>query len=301
VGGNLHELRDTAINQLGLITRDQALVHGFTDHAIWTRVWRGDWTPLHAGVFTMDVSPPRWEARVLASIFACGAPAAASHRTASVLYGLDGVSGSMIELTVKFGGLPIPRDAIVHRTRRRLEPTMRAGIPVVPIERTLLDLASQLPAITLEKAVMSAIRKGLTTPDLIAVTLSEQGGRGVRGTKKLKRVLLLTDDGITGAPSEVDAFSLIRDAPIPQPILQHPIRLPDDSNAYPDFAWPPRMKIVEIDGMDGHGSADQLHADLKRQNQLMQLGWELRRFSARSLQREPESVIREIVKFVNDV
>jgi hypothetical protein len=178
---------------------------------------------------------------------------------------------------------------------------MRAGIPVVPIERTLLDLASQLPAITLEKAVMSAIRKGLTTPDLIAVTLSEQGGRGVRGTKKLKRVLLLTDDGITGAPSEVDAFSLIRDAPIPQPILQHPIRLPDDSNAYPDFAWPPRMKIVEIDGMDGHGSADQLHADLKRQNQLMQLGWELRRFSARSLQREPESVIREIVKFVNDV
>ncbi|MCZ6568453.1 MAG: DUF559 domain-containing protein [Actinobacteria bacterium] len=59
------------------------------------------------------------------------------------------------------------------------------------------------------------------------------------------------------------------------------------------------MKIVEIDGLDNHSSSDLLHNDLLRQNMLMELGWQMRRFSARQVRRNPRSVREEIVRFIN--
>jgi very-short-patch-repair endonuclease len=92
---------------------------------------------------------------------------------------------------------------------------------------------------------------------------------------------------------------LIRSAPVSAPVAQLRILLPDGSNAYPDFCWPDAMKIVEVDGLHAHSSADRLHNDLQRQNMLMELGWELRRFSARRVRRNPQSVHDEIVRFID--
>ena len=61
------------------------------------------------------------------------------------------------------------------------------------------------------------------------------------------------------------------------------------------------MKIVEVDGLDAHWTQEQLQADLVRQNQLMQLGWQIRRFSARQVRRDPQGVLEQIIDFVNDV
>jgi very-short-patch-repair endonuclease len=59
------------------------------------------------------------------------------------------------------------------------------------------------------------------------------------------------------------------------------------------------MRIVEVDGLGVHSTADQLHNDLVRQNALMAMGWEVRRFSARAVRRDPQGVIAEIVAFIN--
>jgi very-short-patch-repair endonuclease len=163
----------------------------------------------------------------------------------------------------------------------------------------LQDLAGIMPTAVLEKAYMSALHRGYTTADRMVEQLSTQGGRGVKGTRKLRRVIPLAEEGRTGSGAEVELRQLIRRAPVPAPVHQLRIRLPTASNAYPDFSWPDRMRIVEVDGFDSHSSPEQLNADLMRQNMLMDLGWEIRRFTGRRIRRDPGGVVAEITQFVN--
>jgi very-short-patch-repair endonuclease len=65
-----------------------------------------------------------------------------------------------------------------------------------------------------------------------------------------------------------------------------------------DFAWPRYRKGVEIDGLDAHGSARALEKDLVRQNLLFQIHWQLRRYAARTLRRNPQNVIESISQFL---
>jgi very-short-patch-repair endonuclease len=114
----------------------------------------------------------------------------------------------------------------------------------------------------------------------------------------MRRVLSLIEDGVTGSPSEVDLIELMRSAPIPIPACQFEVQFPEGDHAFPDFAWPDRGKCIEVDGFDAHGTPEALERDLIRQNRLLDLGWELRRFSARRIRRDPVGVIDEIVRFV---
>ena len=283
----------------GLIDRGTLLRHGATDDIIKTMLATGRWIRVQWGVYYLDTVERGWVGRVRSAAFAAGPHSLASHRTAAILWQLDGIRGRIVELTVPYENRAVPSGAIVHRTRRVLPATVVKRVPTTTVERTLLDLAGCVPEPVLEKSLQSALRMRLTSPDAIGFLLSEQGGPGVRGTRTLQRVLEMADDGITGSPAEVETVRLVRSAPVPTPVLQHRIRLPDGTSAYPDFSWPDRLKIVEVDGFGAHSSADSLHNDLIRQNMLMELGWEIRRFSARQVRREPRLMIDEIVRFVN--
>lgn len=272
---------------------------GATDHLIRHGLTSGRWTEVHPGVYYLNVTPITWRTEVLAAVLAAGPDALASHRTAAVLYGLDGIYGKIIELTVPWTELPVPNGVIVHRTRRQLPKSVIDRIRVTTAERMLMDLASVVGDRTLEKATASAIHKGIVTFASMDQAIAVYGGRGVVGTKRMRRVLRLVDQDRSGSPSEVDVVRLVREAPVPHPICQLRIELPSGSNAYPDYTWPDRMRIVEIDGFDSHSTPDQQEHDLDRQNQLMELGWEIRRFSARQVRRDPAGFVRELVRFVN--
>jgi len=276
-----------------------ALALGVTDHEISWRLVAGRLEEMHPGVYYLNSTDATWKTEVLAAVLAAGPHSVVSHRCAAVLWGLEGVIGRMIEMTVPFNDSPAPKGALVHRTRRVIECRMVEGIPVSTPERTVLDLAWSLPERTLEKVVASVIRKRLATVDSIAITIARLGGRGVRGTRKARRVLRLVECDSTGSVSEVDMSQLIRDAPIPVPIQQLRIPLPTGGNAYPDFAWPDRRRIVEVDGFDAHGTPEQLQHDLARQNQLLDMGWEIRRFTASDVRRNAATVIAEVIRFVN--
>ena len=292
-------IRTIAGQQHGLIHRPCLLDIGATDHYIKRELRSGRWSEMHPGVYYLNVTPITWKTEVLAAVFAAGDGALASHRTAAVLLDLDGVSTRVIEVCMPHSDRPIPAGVILHRTRRRLPVVTVDAIPVTEPARTLLDLAAMLPGPILEKTLTSAVRLKLVTLDDVDQAIGTYGGRGVKGTRRLRRVLRTVDGDITGSPSEVDANQLIREAPIPQPVLQLRIALPDGANAYPDFSWPDRMRIVEIDGLGAHWTEDQLQHDLLRQNQLMALGWDIRRFTARQLRRDPQGVIEEVTSFVN--
>lgn len=291
-------IQNLASDQRFLITRNEICDLGGSPHLIENRVNGGSWIRVHPGVYQVDRRPLDWEARLQAAVLACGPNALVSHRAALILWGLDGISSALIELTVPYDSRPIPNGVIVHRTRRQQEYVETRGIAVTTIERTLLDCSAQLPAIVVGKALDSAIRKGLTDVDRCYDLLVAKGGRGVKGTRRFRRVLMeRIHDISTGSGSEFELLYHMQMALLPRPELQHEL-LVDGERRVPDFYWPALGKAVEVDGVDAHSSADSLDDDLVRQNRLMDLGIEIRRFSARRVRRQPDLVVSEIRKFL---
>jgi hypothetical protein len=173
-------------------------------------------------------------------------------------------------------------------------------MPVTTIERTLLDCCSVLRPLTASKAFESAFRKRLTTVDRMYDFLKTEGGRGVKGTRMARRILNdRRDDTSTGSGAEMEALYPMRRAGIPEPELQHEFVTAGGEVIRPDYYWPWPSKAVEVDGIDAHDSADKLDHDLQRHNKLMDLGVELRRFSARYIRRHPDKFVEEVRRFLD--
>jgi very-short-patch-repair endonuclease len=240
-----------------------------------------------------------WTDRLFAAVLAGGPDTLVSHRAALVVWGMDGVRSAPVEVTVPYSNRPIPQEVIVHRTRRAMSSRDVEGLPVTDPERTLLDVSSLLPPLVVAKALESSIRRNLTTVDSILEEISTKGGRGVRGSKKLKRLLAERQlDTPTGSGSETELIYHLRRGGVREPELQYELFTRVGDRVLPDFYWPALGKAVEVDGLDAHSSAQALESDLARQNSLLEMGIELRRFSARRVRRNPGQVVEEIRRFL---
>lgn len=297
VDGQVHQL---ASKQRFLITRSQVLTLGGSDAGINRRVSSGQWQMVQPGIYQVDQRPAGWKDMLLSAVLAAGDGALASHRAALILWELDGISSAPIEITAPYSHSPVPSGTIVHRTRRPAEADSIAGIPVTTIERTLLDISSVLWPLAVTKAFESAFRRRLTTVDLMFAFLKAQGGRGVKGTRMVRRILNSRRyDTATDSGAETEALYLMRRAGLPEPILQHLVTTLDGERFRLDFFWALLRKAIEIDGLDAHDSADKLDNDLRRQNKLMDMGIELRRFSARRIRQHPDEFIAEVRRFLD--
>lgn len=293
------QVQDLAKAQRSLVTRPQVLALGGSDAGIHRRVQSGQWRLVQPGVYQIDHRRAEWEDRLMGAVLAAGDGALASHRAALILWDLDGISSGPIEVTAPYTHGPVPDNTIVYRTRRPPRATSIKGILVTTIERTLLDCCGVLKPLPATKAFESAFRKRLTTVDRMYVLLKEKGGRGVKGTKLARRILNnRRDDTSTGSGSETEALYLMRNGGIPEPVLQRRFTTLDGDRIRPDFYWPLLNKAIEVDGVDAHDSADKLDRDLRRQNKMLDLGVELRRFSARRVRRHPKAFVEEVRRFL---
>jgi very-short-patch-repair endonuclease len=281
------------------VTRADVLALGGTDSLIHRRIQSGQWQQRQAGVYQIDRRPQSWEEKLWSAVLAGGEGSLVSHRTALLFWNLDGISSAPLEITTRFGTKPMPDGVLVHRTRRVRDQDTVAGLPVTNIPRTLLDCAGMLPPIVLTKAVDSAVRSDVASLDELANFVEQRGGRGVKGTRRMRGVLaLFGQDHGTGSPAESEAYFHIRHSSLPRPILQREFFTLTGRRAIPDFYWAEFNKAVEVDGLDAHRSADALDDDLQRQNELLELGIELRRFSARQVRQDPKGFIAELDRFL---
>jgi len=291
-------LLEVVSGQRYLITRDEVLDLGGSDKTIETRLRSGRWQRIHAGVYQVDRRPLDWESKLQAAVLASGPDARASHRAALVVWGLDGLRSAPLEVTMPFGNLAVPEGVIVHRSRRPTGVKACRGIRVSGPERALLEACVYLPPLIIGKALDSAMRLSLTSLDRMWLMLANEGGRGVKGTRRMRGVLReRVHDTATGSGSEFELLYHMQRALLPRPELGYEL-FPQGERRLPDFVWPDLGKAVEVDGVDAHSSSDRLDDDLVRQNQLMDLGLELRRFSARRVRRDPGGVVEEIRRFL---
>jgi very-short-patch-repair endonuclease len=117
--------------------------------------------------------------------------------------------------------------------------------------------------------------------------------------KKLKRVMAdRSSDTPTDSGSETELIFYLRQAGVLEPELQYELFTRAGERVRPDFYWPPLGKAVEVDGIDAHMTPEALERDLARQNALLEMGVELRRFSARIVRRNLHQVVEEIRRFL---
>jgi very-short-patch-repair endonuclease len=63
-----------------------------------------------------------------------------------------------------------------------------------------------------------------------------------------------------------------------------------------DFGFPPRLFVVETDGLESHKTKEQQQADLNRQNRISDAGYHFRRFTHADVTRRPAYVCRETLR-----
>lgn len=288
--------QELAQSQFGLVTCGQAVAKGMSRWTVNDRVAARRWRPVFPGVYVIGVTDPSWEQKLLAACLFAGPRAVASHRAAGILWNLDGLVRAPVEITVPHHEEASLRGVAVHRSRKldERDVTHRGPIPVTSVERTLIDLGRYLEARETEKALESALRQRMTTPQSVWNYVENRGGR-IPGCRLLRGIMLARGDAKpAGSGGEVEFLRLLRRAGIPQPVRQFQLRLSNGRTAFLDFAWPDLKLGMEYDGYDSHGGRLAHAADLERQNAIISLGWTLLRYSGRRVRRDPAAVVREV-------
>jgi very-short-patch-repair endonuclease len=273
-----------ARGQQALITRAQLLDVGHTDDAIRHRVRKGWLRRLYRGVYLVGALETAYS-QPMGAVLAYGEGALLSHDAAAALWGVRAAPATTMHVTVA-GRDVRSRDGIRAHVVRALDPAdvrRRHGIPVTSPARTLLDLATMLPARELDRAVNEARVHRLVTDD----SLNEQfkrypTHRGVSALKAASR----PDPAFTRSEAERRLLELIRAARLPQPetnvrVVGHEV----------DLLWRAERLVVEVDGYAFHSSRVAFERDRRRDAELGVHDYRVLRVTWRQIAEEPEALI----------
>lgn len=235
---------------------------------------------------------------MMAVALAAGPEAVISHRSAAALWGLNGFDPpTTIEVTVPWRRQPEVK-ARVHRARdyELVERTVRDGIPVTGLARTVLDLCAveRNPQIPLR--ALDAVRRRphrLPWSDLrrCLVLHARRGRRGIT----MFRSLLERRNGMEPPDGKLArlVFDLLVDAGLPAPECEYEVAT-GGRKYHLDMAYGPEKIDLECDGRDTHLNEEAFEADPVRDNTLELDGWLILHFTWQRLQRDPAGIVAEV-------
>ncbi len=220
----------------------------------------------------------------------------ASHESAASLFDLP-VEKSRVEVTILWPRSVELAGVAVHRSRR-LEAidTMRVrGIPATSVARTVIDLASVLPTRTLEDVVDHVLARRLIPISYLGARL-EALRPGRDGAAALATLLQKRPTGRRPRQSDAERtlLSALREAGVPLPGTQVPIRLPKGGWVYPDFCYEEEKLIVEVDSYVHHSSLTDWESDHVRTQDLVALQWRVLPVTASEIARCPAAVAAKV-------
>lgn len=208
----------------------------------------------------------------MAAVLACRAGAALSHGSAAELWGFGGEQHGPIDVSV-----PAQRRSHMRgiRVRRRTASVMSGvvvhdNIPVTSPLHTLIDQATQLRPMQLERAVNEADKLDLVSADTLRASLKDH--RGQPGVRPLLKLLDPLAFRLSDSELEQRMRPLAQAAGLPLPETKAWV------NGYEvDFYWPELGIIVEADGLRYHRTASQQRRGLERDQAHLAAGmWPLR-------------------------
>lgn len=285
-----------AVRQHGNFTLVQVLDAGASRRQIEHRLAVGRWLRTGPSGYRLNGVPVTWHSKLMEACLA--GPAVASHRSAAVLWGLDGFRPGMPEVTIPRGSRLRRCDLRVHESTQfddRLGQTVRTGIPVTGIARTLLDLAAVLGFERTLLAIDDARRRRLVSWSDLFEVLVRHSRQGRNGAGVLRALL----EAKYGEPIVPDSRfermveRLLLDAGLRAPVLQHEVWDGDEFVARIDLAYPEALVAIELDGR--HHITDQsFERDPVRRNRLTALGWSILTYTWRFYVDHPDRLCREV-------
>jgi predicted transcriptional regulator of viral defense system len=274
-------LARVAADQRGIVRRIDAARVGVTDRDVDRLVEFGLLVVLHPGVYRHAAVAFDETARLLASVWAAGRAAVASHRSAARLWELRDVPRWRPEVTVPGRTRKPVSKVTVHRTDR-LEPldvTAAHGVPVTTVARTLLDLGAVTDVPVVRQATQDAVIRNLVMPEDLLCVLERVGRRGRRGTAALREVVETSSlDARLESRLEQELFEVLLRCEVPPPSPQFELPCVDGRRVRLDFAWPGQRVAVEADGRRWHATTADFERDRARANSITASGWALYRF-----------------------
>lgn len=225
-------------------------------------------------VFRMPGVPRTFLTRAMGAVLSCKGLAFVSHRSAAYLHGFESVLEPLaVEITVPRHLRPRCRTGLrVHESLAfdLTEPTIRHGIPVTGVARTILDCAPmfQQPVRLLDDALR---RRVVTWEELWSAYLAHNvRGRSIRPF----RDALLERDGNTPPGGEFARrmADMLVAAGLPNPVFEHRVVV-DGHEYYLDIAWPSRMVCLECNDAGSHHTAKAFRRDPMKRNRCQQAGW----------------------------
>jgi len=218
----------------------------------------------------------------MAAVLACGPGAVLSHGSAAVHWDLLRPLKGPIDVTVPTQSGRKPRRFVrIHRcasigqapfqtigAKKRLAPlvTVRKGIPVTTVPRTLEDL-----------------RRSDLRPSLVR--------RAIRQAEFLQMPLGEIDTDGTRSDLERDFLRLCRRHRLPPPVVNAPI-----GRLTVDFLWREERLIAETDSYATHGGQSAFEDDKARDLYLRRLAYRVHRFSERQIELEPAAVADDVAR-----
>jgi very-short-patch-repair endonuclease len=299
------------LSQQGVATRAQLAAAGLTRRALERALSDGRLRRERTGLYVRSDRParglhllsggrcdPGYLAEVRAAVLTMGSEAAASRRTAAVLWGFDMfVEPSVVELDVHPSRSRAERRGLDVRRRAPRDVEERSVLGTSPLRvtgplRTVLDIAGARPLTEAVVVADSALRTGrVTLDDLQAAAALRARAASAEQVRRVVRWV----DARSGSVLE----SLLRVL-----LAQHGILVPrtqfvvlDGDGSFVgrvDFAWPVERLIVETDGRRWHDPADARERDRLRTNAYARLGWAVLRFTWADVVHEPATVVAAV-------
>lgn len=290
------ELVNFARENRGIIPRHVARRLGVSDRMLRTREQGGLLAEVLPNIFWLRAVPFTWPSRLLAAV-EWAAPAAASHRAAAVVLGLEGFTSGPVEITTsRRVRSPLGDRLIVHRAPAVPRHLLRFwdGIPYTNAEKTLSDLGAVCPIRKVEDALDDALRRRLTTLDRLETHLDSYARRGSSGAGMLRRLLNERfDQGYTHTRFEKALLNLVSNSQLPVPVKQYPVVL-NGHRFDLDFAYPSARVGVEAWSYAFHSKRRDWERDQRRHALLTSDGWSMLYVTYRRLVNRPESVVDDI-------
>ena len=257
-------LPQLAALQHGVVTTAQLHDCGLSAAGITRRVAAGRLHRVHRGVYAVGHVGLSNEGNWMAAVLACGLGSALSHRSAAELWELL-KPGGLLHVTVPTdAGRERRSGLVIHRSPslQNAATTVKDGIAVTTVPRTLADLRGTIPPWEYRRAIRQAEVLGLPT--------------GV------------TTDGTRSDP-EADFLRLCRRHRIPRPEVNQRI-----GRFTVDFLWREQRLVVEIDAWTTHRGAQAFEDDHQRDLELTALSYRVLRFTATQVRNQPHAVARSV-------
>jgi very-short-patch-repair endonuclease len=288
------QVASLARRQHGVVGRGQLMELGLGEDAIEHRLAMGRLHRLYPAVYAVGHRLLPKQAWLMAAILASGPEAVLSHSSAAALWELRGYSEGAVHVT-------LPRKSTSTKQIRRHhsplppdEVTVKKGIPVTRVPRTIFDLAASEDVDVIQNLLREVefleLWDRLSLWDLVE---RYPGRRGVRKVRVALERLKSEPPGRKRSKLEEGFAPFLRKHRLPLPRFNDWILL--GAKRYQvDCHWPGTGQIVELDGWQGHRTRTAFREDRARDRALRVAGYSVTRLTWSQLDDEPEAVAADL-------